>query len=209
MPVLYAGLLNVSIRLNDQCKIYPNIDLRSSIHDVHLKTCYDSADALAQLIAYIANDKDLMPMDKKIDQKQSDNSHVTKSDHNNDKTMEHINKLMADAVKDVEVNSTAHTSNNKKETKKLFSNNTSSSQSTSCSCDVRLDECNILDFEPKELLTSCCHQEKLENSLPQIETELGVTSFKSLPTLEERDFHVIHDDEIFFMVRTCVFNFSL
>lgn len=198
VPVLNAGLLNISIRLNDQSKMYPNIDLRSSIHDVHLKTCYDSADALAQLIAYIANDKDLMPMDKKIDQNKSD-SHVTKSDHDNDETMEHINKLMADAVKDVEVKSALHASNQAKETKKWFPNKSETSHNTPCSCYNSLDECNFLDFDAKELLTTC-HQEEFENSLPQIKAELGTTSNKSVPTLEDKDFHVIHDEEIFFMV---------
>ncbi|KAM8703134.1 hypothetical protein ACLKA7_007845 [Drosophila subpalustris] len=197
VPVLNAGLLNISIRLNDHSKMYPNIDLRSSIHDVHLKTCYDSADALAQLIAYIANDKDLMPMDKNIDQKKND-SHVTKSVHNNNETMEHINKLMADAVKDVEVNPALRASNKTEETTKLLPNKSETTHSTPCSCYNSLDECNFVDFETKELLTTC-HQDEFENSLPQIEAELGATSNKPVPTLEDKDFHVIDDDEIFFM----------
>lgn len=55
VPVLDVGLLDISLRLNDEeSDKCPTFDLRCSIHDVHFRTCYDSGSAFAQLIGYIA-----------------------------------------------------------------------------------------------------------------------------------------------------------
>jgi len=104
IPVLNLGLLNISFRLNAEGSGQPRVDLRSSIHDMHLKTCYDSAAALAQLIAYVANDRDLCPPEEPIlneeikpaEPKANEEQEV--SDH----TQNHVSKLMADAVMDVQ-----------------------------------------------------------------------------------------------------------
>ena len=56
VPVLDVGLLDISLRLNDEeSDKCPTFDLRCSIHDGHFRTCYDSGSAFAQLIGYIAS----------------------------------------------------------------------------------------------------------------------------------------------------------
>lgn len=174
------GLLNISIRLDENNKLCPNIDLRSAIHEVHLKTCYDSADALAQLIAYIANDKDLIPIDKNICDKTIQSS-VSQSDKNSDDI---INKLMADAVKDVETSASSTSSNEKKKCESI--------KSEGPFCETP-EERKMYELE--SMLQSYYHPSS-ENSLPQIQADLEATS--NTFTNEERDFDVIQDN---FMVR--------
>ncbi|KAH8385046.1 hypothetical protein KR093_006195 [Drosophila rubida] len=198
LPILNAGVIHISLFLNDQNTLYPKIDLRSSIHDVHLKTCFDSANALAQLIAYIANDRDLISIDKYVDKNKSANSQLSSSVLKIDKTLEHINTLMADAVKDVEVNPISQTSKRQQEEKKIYSNESASAQTSSCSCFTSSDEYNNIEFESNEMLTAY-NQEDLEKSLPQIRAELGTAPFKACSNAVEKDFHVIHEDELFFM----------
>ncbi|XP_043070830.1 autophagy-related protein 2 homolog A isoform X2 [Drosophila grimshawi] len=194
VPVLSVGLINFSIHLNDQSKLYPNIDLRSSIHDMHLKTCFDAADALAQLIAYIANDKDLMSKEKNsVGPEKPDDCPLNRNDQNNDDTLKHINILMADAVKDVKETSPSDLSTKMNVIQK---NETEIQQNTSLFKNS-FDACNISDFESNVMLESCYQHEK--NALPQVEADLGATLFTTAQVLEERDFHVIHDEEIFFM----------
>lgn len=105
IPVLNLGLLNISFRLNEEGKGQPRVDLRSSIHDMHLKTCYDSASALAQLIAYVANDRDLTPPPEEpvLNEEAAHSEPKSFEDQEVcDQTQNHVNKLMADAVMDVE-----------------------------------------------------------------------------------------------------------
>ncbi|XP_062121458.1 autophagy-related protein 2 homolog B isoform X4 [Drosophila sulfurigaster albostrigata] len=198
LAVLNVGLINISIFLNDQNTLYPKINLRSSIHDVHLKTCFDSANALAQLIAYIANDKDLISTEQNMDKNKSDNYQSKSSDSKGDRTSQHINTLMADAVKDVESNLSTHTSSMEKYRKNMFSEDDARLKTSSCSCFSNSDEGNILKLESNRLLKPC-NQDNLEKSLPQIESELGTATFMHKSTVEEKDFHVIHEDELFFM----------
>ncbi|XP_064538983.1 autophagy-related protein 2 homolog A, partial [Drosophila montana] len=179
VPVLNVGLLNFSIHLNEKSKSYAKIDLRSSIHDMHLKTCFDSADALAQLIAYIANDKDLKSKDNNFyELKKAVSTPVRNFDHNNDETLYHINNLMADAVKDVNTHSNSKITEIKKKS---------------------FDISNILDFESNEFLESNLNCGINEHSLSQVQAELGATSSLNASISEEKEYHVIHEEDLFFM----------
>uniref|UniRef100_A0A7G3AGM6 Autophagy-related protein 2 n=1 Tax=Lutzomyia longipalpis TaxID=7200 RepID=A0A7G3AGM6_LUTLO len=58
--VVDLGLFEISLRLNEKATSYaPKFDMRAAINDVHIRTCADSARALAQLISYIAAKGDL------------------------------------------------------------------------------------------------------------------------------------------------------
>lgn len=58
--VLELGLFEISLRLSEKVTAsFPKFDLRAAINDVHIRTCSDSAQALARLIAYLAADGDL------------------------------------------------------------------------------------------------------------------------------------------------------
>lgn len=164
--------------------------MRCSIHEVHLKTCYDSASALAQLIAYIANDKDLMPIDKNTSDKAIPSS-VSKSDQNSDDKLDIINKLMADAVKDVETPVLTSSTNEQNDC------NTFNSESPSSSY---CEKSNMYDYESNIMLQSYYHPSS-ENSLRQIQDDLEATSITNTSVQDEKDFHVIEENELFFMVR--------
>ncbi|XP_030081596.1 autophagy-related protein 2 homolog B-like [Drosophila hydei] len=194
VPVLNVGLLNVSISLNDHSKTYPSIDLRSSIHDIHLKTCFDGADILAQLIAYIANDKDLnTSCDNTINLKTSNTISESNADHIYDETVKQINTLMADAVKDVNTISATQIFENPEE---IVKKESESIQNTPLFNNNTLDINNILDLESTEML-EYYNYEITENSF--VNAELGATSLNVIPALEEKEFHVIHDKDLFFM----------
>ncbi|XP_068148275.1 autophagy-related protein 2 homolog A [Drosophila tropicalis] len=226
IPVLNLGLLNISFRLNDDNnRIHPAVDLRSSIHDMHLRTCYDSAAALAQLIAYVANDKDIISIDENTTLDDSDEHSFSdpklNEKDNCDQTQIHVNKLMAEAVKDVETIPGKHIQKQSKrgeegieifyfpdepnekpvEYHKRSSSSSVTSQSPLSPSKYKTLEnrepeiCNILDFESNVMLQSYYNQTKSQISLPQVQEDLGaLTSANS--SLEEKDFDIIHDDEI-------------
>ncbi|XP_049531977.1 autophagy-related protein 2 homolog B [Anopheles darlingi] len=59
--VVEVGLFEISLMLNERVTIkFPKFDLRTAINDVHVRTCADSARALAQLIGYLAAEGDLL-----------------------------------------------------------------------------------------------------------------------------------------------------
>ncbi|XP_058129577.1 autophagy-related protein 2 homolog A [Anopheles ziemanni] len=59
--VVEVGLFEISLMLNERVTVkFPKFDLRTAINDVHVRTCADSARALAQLIAYLAAEGDLL-----------------------------------------------------------------------------------------------------------------------------------------------------
>ncbi|XP_050067859.1 autophagy-related protein 2 homolog A [Anopheles maculipalpis] len=59
--VLEVGLFEISLMLNERVTVkFPKFDLRTAINDVHVRTCADSARALAQLIGYLAAEGDLL-----------------------------------------------------------------------------------------------------------------------------------------------------
>lgn len=187
--MLNVGLLNFSIHLNEHNKSYPSIDLRSSIHDIHLKTCYDGAEVLAQLIAYIANDKDLKTnMDNANNSKKTDITPVRNVDHANDKTVNQINTLMADAVKDMKTLSVSQPLEKFDESPKVENESLQGKPILS----------NMFDFDQifDSELQPFYKYDTTENSF--VNDDLGATSINVAPTLEE--FHIIHDDDILFMV---------
>lgn len=58
--VLELGLFEISLRLSDkETSLAPKFDLRAAVHDVHIRTCSDSARALAEFLAYVAAEGDL------------------------------------------------------------------------------------------------------------------------------------------------------
>lgn len=58
--VVELGLFEISLRLNDKATSFsPKFDLRAAVNDVHIRTCADSARALAQFISYVASEGDL------------------------------------------------------------------------------------------------------------------------------------------------------
>lgn len=68
--VIDLDLFEISLRLSEKpSTAFPKLDLRASINGAHLRTCSDSAAALAQLLAYIANAGDLIvPEDEPIEE---------------------------------------------------------------------------------------------------------------------------------------------
>lgn len=66
--VVDLGLFEISLRLNERATaLSPKFDLRATVNDLHLRTCSDSADALARLITYLATDGDLVDPDQPDD----------------------------------------------------------------------------------------------------------------------------------------------
>lgn len=62
--VIDLDLFEISLRLSEKpSTAFPKLDLRASINGAHLRTCSDSASALAQLLAYIATAGDLIAPD--------------------------------------------------------------------------------------------------------------------------------------------------
>ncbi|GAB0095176.1 Autophagy-related protein 2 [Sergentomyia squamirostris] len=62
--VVDLGLFEISLRLNEKATNYaPKFDMRAALNDVHVRTCADSARALAQMISYIAANGDLEKFD--------------------------------------------------------------------------------------------------------------------------------------------------
>ncbi|KAH8268782.1 hypothetical protein KR018_006644 [Drosophila ironensis] len=216
IPVLNLGLLNISFRLNEEGKGQPRLDLRFSIHDMHLKTCYDSAAALAQLIGYVANDRDLaLPEEPHLNEEETKLADPKPSeDHEvSFQTQNHVNKLMAEAVKDVDYSSLNQRANNPsgnreegieifyfpdepKEKKK--SPPVAKIQTTSLMAESPSVIGDILDFESNVIMKSYYQQSQLEQDISlgiHVQEELGSLRLGN-ETLEERDFDIIHDEEI-------------
>ncbi|XP_017127168.1 autophagy-related protein 2 homolog A [Drosophila elegans] len=213
IPVLNLGLLNISFRLNAEGSGQPRVDLRSSIHDMHLKTCYDSAAALAQLIAYVANDRDLLPPEEPVlneETKQKEEPKQNEDQEVSDHTQNHVNKLMADAVMDVECLPNPRSTKSpggREEGIEIFyfpdepkekrkSTPAKASQSKSLMVESPSVIGDILDFESNVILQSYYQQSQVltQTSLgTQVQQELGSLGNASL---EERDFDIIHDEEI-------------
>lgn len=58
--LIELGLFEISLRLNDRPTTRaPKFDLRATVNALHLRTCADSAEALGQLIGYLATGGDL------------------------------------------------------------------------------------------------------------------------------------------------------
>ncbi|XP_073815878.1 autophagy-related 2 [Musca autumnalis] len=109
VPVLDFGLLEISLRISGETtEKHPKLDLRCSLQDVHLRTCYDSGSAFAQLIGYIANN--IAKDEESSDKGSLQSSLCSESDlllaesqtsgEISDRHQERVNQLMAEAVKD-------------------------------------------------------------------------------------------------------------
>ncbi|XP_023297749.2 autophagy-related protein 2 homolog A [Lucilia cuprina] len=113
VPVLDVGLLDISLRLNDEdSDKCPTFDLRCSIHDVHFRTCYDSGSAFAQLIGYMANNTNPSNEQTNLKEQSLQSSLSSESDfflsqteqqltkEITKKQQERVNILMAEAVQE-------------------------------------------------------------------------------------------------------------
>lgn len=131
-----------------------------------------------------------MPLEKNTIDKPNPSS-ASKSDQNSDDKLDLINKLMADAVKDVETPVSSSSSNEKNECDTF---NSTSPSSSYC------EKSNMYDYESNIMLQSYYHPSS-ENSLRQIQDDLEATSITNTSAQDEKDFHVIEENELFFMVR--------
>lgn len=110
VPVLDFGLLEISLRISGETtEKHPKLDLRCSLQDVHLRTCYDSGSAFAQLIGYIANNiaKEEESAEKSLQSSLSSESDLLLTESQSsvateisNRHQERVNILMAEAVKD-------------------------------------------------------------------------------------------------------------
>lgn len=122
VPVFDFGLLDISLRLNEKAsERSPKLDLRTSIQDVHIRTCFDSGRALASLISYVAGDGDLMTQNDDDDDMSSSVESSLYSDANlfsmkerkssvpeiTARQQERVNMLMAEAVQETVRSSSA------------------------------------------------------------------------------------------------------
>ncbi|XP_017011683.2 autophagy-related protein 2 homolog A [Drosophila takahashii] len=210
IPVLNLGLLNISFRLNGEGSGQPRVDLRSSIHDMHLKTCYDSAAALAQLIAYIANDRDLSPPEEPVLNEETKQAEPKTNEEQeiNDQTQNHVSKLMAEAVMDVKSSppKAVKTPGSREEGIEIFyfpdepkekrKATPVKLQSKSLMVESPSVIGDILDFESNVILQSYYQQSQIEPQTSlnsQVQQELGSLGGVAM---EERDFDIIRDEEI-------------
>ncbi|XP_030386757.1 autophagy-related protein 2 homolog B isoform X2 [Scaptodrosophila lebanonensis] len=209
IPVLDIGLFNISLRLNEQKTLTrPRIDIRCSIHEVHLRTCFDSASALAQLISYVANESDLSPMDEtahdcKNNKNDSSSFLLSQVNKNEDQSQEHVNKLIKEALKDADhVPLTAQISNDiaKKATVEVFffpdepdEKIVKSQKAFGSDCNIS-DACNILNFESNVMLQSYYNNKTHQKSLPFIQADLGSITLGDQILPEEKEFCIINED---------------
>ncbi|KAL1129547.1 hypothetical protein AAG570_012492 [Ranatra chinensis] len=107
ISVIELGLFELSLRLSDLSSS-PKVDLRASNNVLHIRTCSDSAHALAQLITYFASDGDLSKSEEKKKSKANEEILVqTITENENldidltESTVERVNVMMEDAMKDV------------------------------------------------------------------------------------------------------------
>lgn len=100
--VLDLGLFELSVRMSDS----PRVDLRASNNVLHIRTCSDSARALAQLITYFASYGDLEETQPPNTNNKVARAEPTVDIQNNaintlsESTVERVNILMEDAMID-------------------------------------------------------------------------------------------------------------
>lgn len=118
------------MRINDKAtESFPKLDLRASIHDIHIRTCSDSGRALAQLILYFASDGDSETPPDKSEMGDEDSSMTTSHTSSiyceadllsmrecatsnpeiSPEQQERVNQMVADAVQET-VRSPSHSS---------------------------------------------------------------------------------------------------
>lgn len=108
VSVMQLGLFELSLRLSDQQNL-PKLDLKASNNILHIRTCADSAAALAQLITYFASDGDLAVNDELSNSDRSSQGgkppepEVANLDLS-ESTVERLNDMMEDAMREISSN---------------------------------------------------------------------------------------------------------
>uniref|UniRef100_T1I444 Autophagy-related protein 2 n=5 Tax=Rhodnius TaxID=13248 RepID=T1I444_RHOPR len=119
VSVVQLGLLELSLRLTDLPNM-PKVDLKASNNLVEIRTCADSATALAQLLKYYVSDGDLGVKVTNNENKDDDDSGTRKKDKSqsstspqtgcvdpaegtllSDSTTERLHDMMEDAMKEI------------------------------------------------------------------------------------------------------------
>ncbi|XP_059616173.1 autophagy-related protein 2 homolog B-like [Phlebotomus argentipes] len=113
--VVELGLFEISLRLNEKATSYaPKFDMRAALNDVHIRTCADSARALAQLISYIAAKGDLEKFDTVPEESCDSTGNLSEADADllsvkssqtsipevTQTQQQHVNTLMAEAMQE-------------------------------------------------------------------------------------------------------------
>uniref|UniRef100_A0A6B2EBD1 Autophagy-related protein 2 n=1 Tax=Phlebotomus kandelakii TaxID=1109342 RepID=A0A6B2EBD1_9DIPT len=113
--IVDLGLFEISLRLNEKATSYaPKFDMRAAINDVHIRTCADSARALAQLISYIAAQGDLDKFDAAPEESCDSTGNLSEADADllsvkssqtsipevTQTQQQHVNTLMAEAMQE-------------------------------------------------------------------------------------------------------------
>ncbi|XP_037892435.1 autophagy-related protein 2 homolog B [Glossina fuscipes] len=191
VPVLDVGLTDISLRLNERASgKYPKLDLRCSIYDFHLRTCYDSGSALAQLISHIVSDptnhnldesSETVSISENIETTLISNYKVTKTDELFEKQQERINKLMAQALQEAatghKIIKSTEVTDQFTDSKNVFyfpgETNESEQQKPDCSGIFQHEFYDIINFESKVLNSSYYTPEGESEQLPQVTADFG------------------------------------
>lgn len=111
VSVIDVGLFELSLRLSDQSNL-PKVDLKASSDIINIRTCSDSASALAELITYYASNGDLNAAEKVEDIKLSEpyleKNPENKSDPLTLTTAGEVYDMMEDAMKELTTSSESY-----------------------------------------------------------------------------------------------------
>uniref|UniRef100_A0A1A9W3L6 Autophagy-related protein 2 n=1 Tax=Glossina brevipalpis TaxID=37001 RepID=A0A1A9W3L6_9MUSC len=193
VPVLDVGLMDISLRLNERAsQNYPKLDLRCSICDFHLRTCYDSGSALAQLISHIVSDannsldenSDMQtpPISENIETTLISSGKINTTDELFEKQQERINKLMAQALQETttehKMTKSTDASDQYTDSKNVFyfpgeNNKMERQPQPDCSEIFQQEFYDIINLESKVLNSSYSSQEKESQQLPQVTADFG------------------------------------
>ncbi|XP_037956483.1 autophagy-related protein 2 homolog B isoform X2 [Teleopsis dalmanni] len=211
VPVLDIGVLDISLRIDenpiDKCSIF---DMRCSIHEVHLRTCSDSGIALAQLIAYLANDGDF---DNNNENKINAFPQLSESETNlsstNDSHVQNItpeqqarvNLMMAEAIKESSIIPSRKQYKDipmeKPDEIYFFPDESDKGLNKSisdCNYEHKAELFEILNFESKVMSNSYYHETCPQNKteLNDIDRNYKIIDFQNKNS--EDDFCIISDD---------------
>lgn len=104
ISVIQLGLFELSLRISDQAN-NSKIDLKASNNVLNIRTCSDSASALANLIIYYALEGDLKKKERKNKDKKStlskDKSEEKSTNCLSESAAERVNDMMEDAMKEL------------------------------------------------------------------------------------------------------------
>lgn len=219
VPVLDIGLVDISLRLNENSEKHPKFDLRCSVHDAHLRTCSDSGKALAQLIEHLANDGDTVDTEQNISsttlqQSGLDISETSTLDGHKRKDslteqqewqQERVNVMMAEALRETEALSVVpSTSKNAKMVgygiEPFYFPDEQQLGTLDDDYDCGDDLSAIVNFEHHVMTTSFCPTEPSVEVLPQIKSDLGDVNNERRYSMQKRqpredEYCVISEDE--------------